>query len=137
MEKRDRLSRYSFKYMGGYPGYPRRGTGYFKLTESGVAFLFLGFKVPVTEKLRFPFESILEIRLAREIRDVSKAVRIAYGLIGVVLPLRLIAINFVDEAGEHTAVFNELATERLTGGTNKTFRILSEASIKGRSGHLQ
>ncbi len=134
MDKRDRLSSYSFKYMGGYPGYPRRGTGYFKLAGSGVEFLFIGLKVAVTEKLWFPFESIVEIRLAREIRDVTKAARMAYGLIGVVLPLRLIAISFVDETGQHAAIFNELATERLIGATNKTYRILSEASMKSRPG---
>lgn len=132
MEDRNRLSRYSFKYMGGYPGFSRRGTGYFKLTGNGIEFLFIGMRVPVEEKLRFDFKSIVEIRLAREIRDVGKATHIAYGLLGVVLPLRLIAISFRDEGAENTAIFNELATERLTGGTRKTYGILSEAMVAAR-----
>ena len=123
-----------FKYLGGYPGYPKRTWGAFILRNQGFVFKETSLHIRGSAEMHFPYENITNIQLERA-DNPNVAALLTTGFIGLVWKNKVLAISFIDNQSiPGTAAFQEKSTE-LTGQMRRLHNKLVEGWYQYRSEH--
>lgn len=129
-EKNKELLKYTVYYDEGCPGIRRYRSGYFRITEDEIQFLFIGPLSTRSEDLRFPTGSITSIQISEKylVGWSSWLRKILIPLMVIVLRkpvMKRMIISFADNDGNGQAVmFEDILSEHFVNGIQRAFDIL-------------